>query len=284
MNYIIGMCKRHKDWICLLNDLGYEPQIIEQQIRTSTDEVVKPDVIVTSNRLIHSLVFECKGGTTIDTDQLRRYSTLAVDNLLRWVTTFTSTDFHFDVCISDLQENHLFLATISKHFPMITFGKHKLFRTGEFKEGTLNDAFSKPIDLVGKIPPLSYYPFSEDDVNTYIAPFVIRGLVSVAVKKAKGGPSALEESLVTRDELLRLIFNPVFDALSKQHQGRLRGKIREVVRWVLAREEMEEALGVIESRAGMTIRQPLEKLVREAQRLIEQLETQKPLIDFMPKS
>jgi hypothetical protein len=281
MNYIIGMCKRHKDWISTLADHGYEPELIEQQIRTSSDELVKPDILATSNKLIHSLVFECKGGVTVDADQLRRYSTLTEDNVLRWTRPFTHQNFHFDVCLADVEENHPVVVAVGNRFPIITFGAKTLFKTNDFKEKRLDEAFKVPIGLDGKTPPLSYYPFCEDDENAYLSLFVLRGLVSMAVKNAKGGPSTSEENIITRDDLLKSIFNPVFDALSKSHKDRLKEKIKEVVHWIMAKEGMKEALGLIETQAGIKIGRPLEKFTKEAYKFIETVETQRPLIEFM---
>jgi len=281
MNYIIGMCKKHRNWIHVLADLGYEPQVIEKQVRTSSGDIVQPNIIATSNKLIHSLVFECKGGITVEQDQLQRYSTLTNENILRWITVFASENFHFDVCISDLEENHRFNAYIAKIFPMITFGNNKVSKTGDFGEEKLNVAFEEPITLEDKIPPLSYYPFSEDDENAYIAPFVIRGLVSIAIKNAKGGPSISEEIEITRDELIKLIFNPVYDALSRKHQGRLKEKIKEVIHLVKVRESMKDTLGIIEKAGGYKVSRPLSRLIKESEKFIAHLETQSSLIDFV---
>jgi len=280
MNYLIGMCKKHKDWVCVLNDLGYDLSIIEQRIRTSSGEAVKPDIIFTSNKLIHSLVFECKGGITVDTEQLRRYGTLT-ENDFRWVNIYTFDNFHFDVCIVDIQKNHSsVLFHVKNQFPMITFGDKKMFKTGEFKENELNKIYQTPITLKGKIPPLSYYPFSEEDEKAYIIPFVMRGLVSIAVKKAKGGSSVFERELITRDEIMEKVFNPVFKTLSRTHQRQLKEKIKEVMHLLLSREETKEALGIIEGRAGYKISNALGKLMKEAEKVAKQFETQQFLTDF----
>lgn len=280
MNYIIGMCKTHNDWIPILNNLGYDPSIIEQRIRTSSGETVKPDIIVTSNKLIHSLVFECKGGTTVDGEQIRRYGTLT-ENDLRWVDVYTFDNFHFDVCIADIEKNHsAILPHINNIFPIITFGDKKLFKTGEFGEKMVNQALQKPISLKGKIPPLFYYPFSEEDEKSYIIPFVMRGLVSIAIKKAKGGTSVFDRELITRDEIVEKVFNPVFKTLSIKQQGLLKKKIREVMSLVLSREESKEALGIIEGRKGYKITAQLGKLIQEAEKIMKEFKTQQFITNF----
>jgi len=280
MNYVIGMCKNHKDWICVLNNLGYDISIIEQRIRTSSGEAIKPDIIVTSNKLLHSLVFECKGGITVDTEQLRRYGTLT-ENDFRWVNIYTFDHFHFDVCIADIQKNHSAVVVhVKNQFPIITFGNEEVFKTGKFDEKKLDTVFENPISLKGKIPPLSYYPFCEEDEKAYIIPFVMRGLVSIAVKKAKGGSSVLERELITRDDIIEKVFNPVFKTLSRTHQRQLKEKIKKVIHLLLSREETKEALGIIESRAGYKISNALGKLMKETEKVAKQFETQQFLTDF----
>ena len=280
MNFIIGMCKKHSDWITTLSDLGYKPEVIEQRIRTSTDEAVKPDVIATSNKLVHSLVFDCKGGITVDQDQMQRYSTLTENDLLRWVSPFTAIGFRFDICISDVDEYHSAIIPTTNGFPILTFGRDTLTKTRDFKESRINAAFRNPISLDGKVPTLMYYPFCEDDKTPYIALFVIRGLVSLAIKQSRGGPSIYNNNLISKDELLKFIFNPIFDALSDEHKGRLKDKINEVVQWIMSKEEMSQPLGIIEQQAGYRINRPLEKLLEESNNLIKFLETQRALTEF----
>jgi hypothetical protein len=280
MNFIIGMCKKHKDWVTTLSNLGYTPELLEQHIRTSTDERIKPDIVATSNKLLHSIVFECKGGVTVEQDQMDRYLTLTESDLLRWVTPYDTNNFKFDVCISDTSENHPAILPLVNDFPLITFGEETIFKTGDFKEDRLNAAFQAPISLQGKIPTFSYYPFSEEDSSPYIAIHVIRGLVSVAIKQSRGGPSVYDQQIITQDELLNSIFHPIFDALSQEHRGRLKNKINEVIRWIMRREEMRDSLGLIEQQAGYRINRPLNKILEASKNIIKFLETQTLMTDF----
>ena len=90
MNSVIGMCKKNLNWISVLSDpeLNYEVQIIEQSISTSSGEVVKPDIVAASNRQLHSLVFELKGGKILKVDQLERYASLTASDLFRMGYSF----------------------------------------------------------------------------------------------------------------------------------------------------------------------------------------------------
>ncbi len=283
MNCIIGMCKRDKKWITVLRELGYQPYLIEQSIRTSSGSKVKTDIIASSAQLIHSLVFEVKGGITIQQDQLERYAMIDPEDLYRWVAlpAFTRQTFRFDWCISDWEENHPIIAALVKDVPIITFGTEHIEKTGQFHNPRLNSVFNQPISLIGKSAPTLYYPFSEYDPQAYIARFVIQGLLQVASKKPRNEISVFDENLITRDEILKYIFNPVFDALSKDHQGHLKDKIKEVVRWIMADQKMKEAFGSIEQRGGYKLKRPLDKLRKASNQFLANLETQGKLDTFL---
>jgi hypothetical protein len=280
MNYIIGMCKKNREWVTVLADLGYEAEIIEQRITTSSGDSVKPDLIAASNRLVHSLVFDVKGGISIDPDQLRRYSTLTPENLVRWITIFDRTNLQFDVCICDIGENHDLIKIANKDFPMLTFSSEAILKERAFKRDRLNEAFKEPISLSGKIPPLSYYPFSEEDTDSYIALYAVRALLSIAMKSNKGGPSVFEESVISCNEIVSHQFHPVWKALSTEHKNRLSETIREVVSRFLARQDVKEALGLIEQKKGYKIQRNLEQFKKGAEAFIAELQTQIPLSDF----
>jgi len=285
MNYIIGMCKKQEKWISTLHDLGYEPQLIEQRFRTSTDEIVKPDIVAASNRLLHFLVFECKGGVTVEKDQLRRYKTLIPEDVFRWIRphVHTPSDFRLDVCISDFKENHHIIASKVENFPILTFSEQELSKTRQFDNMKLDNEFKDPISLQGMVPPLSYYSFCENDSDSYVAPFVIRGLLSIAIKKGKGGPSVFEEAIVTQEEIVNQIFHPIFDALSDEHKGKLENKIKQIIAMFMKRETVKDLLEFIEKRSGWKVPRQLGKLESEAKNFIEYLQTQKSLIAFFPK-
>jgi len=57
--------------------------------------------------------------------------------------------------------------------------------------------------------------------------------------------------------------------------------VKEVIRWIMGREEMKEALGIIDQQSAYKIARPLERFTKEAYKFIEFLETQRPLIEFI---
>jgi hypothetical protein len=261
--------------------LGYEAEIIEQRITTSTGDSVKPDVVSVSNRLIHSIVFEVKGGMTINSDQLKRYSSLTSENLLRWVSIFDRAHHEFDVCICDLAENHPYIRTINQNFPTLTFSSSEIIKEHEFKRVKLNEILDRPISLVSKTPPLLYYPFSEEDDDSYIALYVVQGLLSIAMKNMKGGPSVFAESIISCDEITAQQFHHVWKALSQEHRTKLKETIREVIKRIMAREDLKETLGLIEQKKGYKIQRNLEQFKKGVENFIAELQSQVPLTDFI---
>lgn len=281
MNCVIGMCKKNENWVDDISKLGYEVQIIEQTIHTSSGDAVKPDIVSTSNMLLHSLVFDVKGGKSIDENQLDRYSSL-VPSDLRWVTwneVYDKMHLQLDVCICDLAENHQYIKTANKRFPMLTFSSTDLSKDGMFKNHTLNETFRNPIPLNGMQPPLSYYPFSEQDETAYIAMHVIRSILSMMLKNSKRtsalSKEELEKQLITFDDIIASNFNYVWKALSIEHRNALKAKIGNVTRQILADEKLKESLGIIQQRKGYRVTKSLEQFQIDATRFIEEAESQK---------
>lgn len=281
MNYIIGMCKKNKDWVSQLSDLGYELQIIEQTIHLSTGESIKPDIVCSSNRLLHSLVFDVKGGKSLDEDQLKRYGKLVSDDL-RWVTwneVYDKMNLKLDVCLCDLDENHKFIMMTKHDFPMLTFSSVQLSKEGMFKNYSLNEAFKQPISLEDKTPPLSYYPFSEDDDSAYIASHVLRTLLSIVLKKSKQGidfsAKSLNQEIIEFNEILASNFNPIWKVLSTEHKKTLTSKIQEITARILDNAEIKENLGIIQQKKGYKVSKNLNQFQEQALRLIDELKSEK---------
>ncbi len=283
MNSIIGMCKKNLNWISVLSDpeLNYEVQIIEQSISTSSGEVVKPDIVAASNRQLHSLVFELKGGKILKVDQLERYASLTASDLLRWVTVFDRSHLEFDVCICDLAENHTLIKLVNNQkFPMLIFGSDFLSKEGMFKRAKLNDAFKQPMSLKGKSQPLSYYPFSDEDSTPYIALHVVQALLSIVLKNAQRGIDFSEDELFAFDDVIAERFNYVWKVLSIEHKKALKLKISDATKRFLAKDEVKEALGIIQQKEGYKIAKNLAQFKKMAEKYIEELQTQTPLNEF----
>jgi hypothetical protein len=280
MNYVIGMCKKDDHWIDSLNKWKYEVQVIEQRIHTADgDYRVKPDIISASNVLLHALVFELKGGKTIETDQLERYSHLAPSDLSRWVTVFDKDHLRMDVCICDFEENHAAIKAMNTKFPMLTFGFSSLKKEGVFTVDKLNEAFKAPISFQGKLHPYSYYPFSEEDEQAYIAIHVIRSVLSILIKNYKTGKNVpldvMQETFVSMDDIIATKFNYIWKVLSDEQKKTLKTKIAEITRRFFLQKNVSDTLGIIQNKEGYKVTRNLEAFQKLAIKFLEELETEK---------
>ena len=122
MNKFISLCKNTTGWPNTLRQLGYEAQLIEQEVSLESAAKVTPEVIAVSKKLLHAIAAECKGGGYIDDDQYGRYKQLKAKDLY-----YAGVDVHAPdqlthvVCYVDDESNH---ASFVQHvsMPFITFG------------------------------------------------------------------------------------------------------------------------------------------------------------------
>lgn len=267
MNYVMGLCKGNKDWVTTLRDLQYNVEIIEQSIRTtgSGSQLVKPDVIKVSKKRNHAIVIDCKSGGT-DPQQLERYKTLTKEDVLRWVDVPSKEQFTFDVCIVDFENNHKKIEG-KTNLPIIIFGDKTITKSNKFSEPNLDDAFSKPIDTTGMMPPLDYYPFSEFDEDPVIIPRLLRTMVTLAMKKARGGPDVFDQAVFSTDEILEKI-HPLWKALSQEHRETLRQRITKIISHLMhAYRDLAEQLHNIQ-RDGFRVRGPAESFTKLCEQII----------------
>lgn len=184
INKFIGLCKnngpadnggRRRFWPNPLRELGYRVEVIEQNIKMRGGGSIKPDVLAVSNKNLHALVAECKGGKTIRPDQDLRYAGLAPSDLSNCAKVYDQKRLRHDVCYVAGIENHASLSP-QTNLPFITFGQY-VERHGEFGLPELNKKLSEPISLDGLPEPTSYYPFAPSDEDKLVVPYVLRAVV-----------------------------------------------------------------------------------------------------------
>jgi len=216
-------------WIHPLADLGYKAQLIEQTIRTEkAGKSIKPDVVATSKKIIHSIVFECKGGTTITDDQLSRYEDLTPSDLLRWVDVHTKDNYSHDVCIFNFKKNHESV-TAKINFPTLSLSDISLEKNNNFSKIQVDEKFKSPISTKTLKPPISYYPFSESEDRRVIIPHVLRAIISVLMDRKTNDINVTDpESFLNQIVLLRI--HKMWKILSRDHQNSLKELITEIIK------------------------------------------------------
>ena len=232
INSVIGFCKKNQSWIHPLDDLGYTPQLIEQTIgMKQAGERVKPDVVVTSNRLIHSIVFECKGGETIDHSQILRYEHLRASHLLQWIDVYDRKNYSHDVCILIWKTSETVQSMTN--LPILSLSDSMLEKKHSFSKQELNEKFSEPLSINDRKPPISYYPFSTDDDRRIVVPHVLRGVCWMLSKKT-GQIDAMNPDTYVSEEAMKRI-HKMWNILSRQHQNSIKKLVKNTIEYLFTK-------------------------------------------------
>jgi hypothetical protein len=271
MNYVIGICNNSTDWPDTLHKLEYRVAILEKSIRTSSNQIVVPDIIAVSKKYTHSIAFDCKGGNTIKDDQVGRYKTLQGQNFVNWVDIHDPDHMTVDVCFAGLESNFArIMQAVGKDFPILTFHNDRIAKENSFHINALNTAFRNPISLKDTNPPLSYYPFSENDDRCEIIPHMLRALVSVVTDRVNSGTNILSDNLLDDEEVLRKI-HKMWDALSQEHREVLVKKMKEI--FSILKEKYKDTfskqLEDLQTRVGTNIHSTLRAFSNTCNQIME---------------
>ena len=181
INMFMGLCACTQRWPDTLFGLGYRIKLIEQAVSLKSGLKTTPDLVAVSNRLAHAIVADCKGGSSIDEDQDRRYLELAPEDLLPHIRIYDQSRLKHAVCYVDTSDNHGSLAPHTA-FPFITFGRDRVTVHGSFGRGDIDSSFAH-VALDRTREPTLFYPFSPDDPDHVVVPLVLQELIAVAWKR-----------------------------------------------------------------------------------------------------
>lgn len=281
ISYIIGLCRKHVLWPSTLAELGYDVQIIEQRIRTAKGDVVKPDIILATNKTpSHVLLVECKSGNSLDQAQMRKYSDVNTLSFKPFVTVRWD-NLTFETSLVDSSENHDQIVRQNNGLPIITFEEKQISKTGSFQRRPLDQAFEKPISIEGMKPPLHYYPFSDDEDPRVVARYVLRALISLSSRR--GGALTLDRTILTHDSMLESVHD-CWKLLSDSHKANLRNRIRETVQYLFDNfPKLKEQLEELNSKSGVRITATLQSLQRTCTEIMTELEQRTTMLDFVNK-
>ena len=224
INTAIAFCKKGESYIHPLADLGYEAKLIEQKIGTASGgKKVHPDVVAVSERLVHSLVIECKGGRTLDTEQISRYKMLKSSDLRRWHHIHDPNKHTHDICLLIYREHdNAFICNTD--VPILSLSETNLKKHNNFSNSQLNRKFDKEISIQNKAP-ISYYPFSPNDDRKVIIPHALRTIL-LATISGEGWSGTIPP---VTDAVMRQV-HKMWDILSREHQRLLQESVQTIIR------------------------------------------------------
>ncbi len=228
INAAIGFCKRDDSWIHPLADLGYKAELVEQKIGTEVSGIsVTPDVVATSQRLIHSVVVECKGGKSVEDKQITNYKLLKPSDLHdRWVRIHDKNQHTLDVCLL-IHQTHEQSWTSRVDLPILSLSGHVLTLHNQFSKQELNQKFIETISIEGYTQPVSYYPFSQNDDRRTIIPHALRA-IRLSITKTHQTDATNPEFYVNDNTMSQI--HKVWNLLSRKHQDQLKNKIKSIIK------------------------------------------------------
>ena len=278
MNAMIGLCVPTPGWPHPLKDLGFLVDSIEPIVATEDGRKVNPDLILTSNKLTHALVVECKGGYEINEhrkneidDQAERYSKVS-NNLLAYKIKIH--DYRRLTHDMTYVTNDKIAEFIKEYgYPILVFERDKLYKINSFSKETLNSKFSSEISIKNP-PPTHFFPFNDNDNLSLIALYVFQKLVKFALK-------AREDSLeFDEDMILKSIFGAYWKNIHETKKTRLRKKVRDILNEYSKNKELKGYLEKVKDRRSWRVTKSLEAFRKGCQKIIEDLEKQRRLDEY----
>ncbi len=278
MNQMIGLCIKTYDYPSPLKNLGYSVEWIEPRLVNSEGKKVNPDLMFTSNRLVHVLITDCKGGKNVDEhrkeeidNQVERYSKITTDSIVPKVTVYDPNRLTFDIFFATNVE----LAEYLKDYniPVIIFSDEYIIKKNKFQEKKLEEAFLSRIIVSGK-PPTHFYPFSDQDERSVIALYVFQKLVVLSLR------SRGEFVEFDADTILKEIYRQFWDVVDESKKKNLRNKVDDILFEYQKRKELKEYLEKVKRRRSWRITKSLDAFRKSCQEIIEELEKQQKLDYF----
>lgn len=233
INCAIGFCQQDsRTWIHPLSTHKYEPALVEQTITLTEGGHVRPDVVAHSNSLNHSILFDCKGGTSVDEAQIDRYQLLKGKEMRNYIKLYDPNQYRLDVCIVDFQRTHQEVTKHTKSLPCLTIAPNHLTKSGEFKKAELNKTFASDIPIPeDNLEPSSYYPFSENDSQFVIIKEVIRAWLVILLDRRMKDKNVLAKETYADSEVMKVI-HPWFDIMEPEHQRALTQRVLDIIAYL----------------------------------------------------
>lgn len=228
MNKFIGLCTGTIGWPSPLGNIGYEVQVIEGTVTTDSAHKIVPDLIACSQSPPHAIVAECKGGSSLDPAQEKKYGEVKATNIAKVVTVNDEERLIHVVTYVVYDNNYKALYKLTSQ-PFIVFGDDYVEGRGDFGSGRLKRALQKTAIPHTSIEPTKYYPFSHDEPINVIAPYALKGMMLCIMKNPDFRFDFNDDQAI--GEVLRST-HAYHDRISTKHKRELKKKIREILKQI----------------------------------------------------
>jgi hypothetical protein len=225
LNLWLGLCRGDTGLPSDIRSLGYRDKWIEFAFSTKNGDKVNPELIITSFKTGHTILFEWKHGDNTDSDQLRRYSEVTSNDLNSKAAIPGNECKLHDVCLIGLSEHferlQLGLTNSGLPFPLLVLTDEGIEKKlNSFVISDLNQVFNPKLAFNPSLIPTQLVPFDRESEDWEIAEHIMPNIVIYMIT---GEPSFSLDQLA-RDSMS--IWNVV---LAPFYKGELRNRIKRIV-------------------------------------------------------
>lgn len=253
---LIALCKRDIKLPSVIYDLGYTQIVMEKVIRLENDRSVMPDLVISSRKENHCVVWESKSGRNIDNDQAKRLADIEAkaftDQLM--LNVKIEDDFAFDIAYAcdgqQCQNIRVDLDRVAREvaivgaFPLVGFYEESGIKThsGRFNKESIHGVLANGINFDLREVPTEYLRFDKDSPLSDIAPWVMTNIVAYATrqeprfsaeqiaKDSYGSSWGYIASNTIKNEIAEKIDNMLLDARQNELDGYLTKPGRDGIR------------------------------------------------------
>jgi hypothetical protein len=232
MNAIICLTRKQSGVPGPLFEHGYQLECIGLKFSNRVGETVNPDLSLKGDSERTLLLVDCKSGG-VKESQARTYANLSPDDVVAAnITSLDSKNLILDITFVGMSKNEkkLLYAEAKNRYglPVVIFEGLFMQKRGSnsFRNKRLDDLFQQGIKFRGKIP-TDFYPFSADDLDSYILNEIAPILFEMHRKSLE----------FTVDDILREA-HQFFDYLDNEEKDTLKGRIGWILRLIVQDQDL----------------------------------------------
>lgn len=222
LNLWIGLCRGVGGLPKDVHQLGFRDKEIEFSFQNASNETVKPELIICSQKLEHALLLEWKSGKNTEADQLDRYSRVVPPDIRGRVPSGGSCKSHDVVIIAKIEHRDtIALGIDNKHtFPLLCVESDGIsLNLNRFSQPVINPLFTPKLKIDFSRRTSSFIPFDASSPEWEIATEVIPAIL----ERMHDG-----ETVLLLDAILPSVID-VWSHISARDQGTLRAKVESII-------------------------------------------------------
>jgi hypothetical protein len=222
LNLWIGLCRGVGGLPKDVHHLGFRDKEIEFSFKNASNETIKPELIICSQKLEHTLLLEWKSGKNTEVDQLDRYSRVVPPDIRARVPSGGACKGHDVVIIAKIEHRDSIAIGIDKKhkFPLLCVESDGIsLNVNRFSHAVINPVFAPKLKIDFTRRPSSFIPFDATSPEWMIATEVIPQILQLMHEG---------ETVLLLDAILPAVVD-VWSHISPQDQRTLREKVERVI-------------------------------------------------------